>query len=192
MMDYWSSIEIDCEEDLQICDKILTQRALQNNINRLPDKVGLLALDFDGVFTDNKVIINENGIESVIVDRGDGMGIASIKKLGIPIAVISTEHNSVVRARCKKLDIECIQGIDDKVKVFQKYISDKHIDPDSTIYVGNDINDIDCIKAAKCGVAVANAHAMLKEIADITLSHSGGSGAIREICDLIIRKMDNG
>ncbi|MBT3465319.1 HAD hydrolase family protein [archaeon] len=151
-------------------------------------KIKLLVLDFDGVMTDNKVIVDENGKESVICNRSDGFGIELLKKAGIDVIVISKEKNKVVSARCKKLNIDCIQSIDKKIVVLQKEIEKKNLLVENVCFIGNDINDIECIKFVGIGIAVNDAYEDVKSISDYITRKKGGEGAIREICDLILKK----
>ncbi|MBT3362048.1 MAG: HAD hydrolase family protein, partial [Chloroflexi bacterium] len=110
----------------------------------------------------------------------------------LPVYVISKEQNKVVSARCKKLGIECYQGVDDKESALNQLIKDLDVSLSGTIYVGNDINDLDCVTMAECGIVVADAHPSLKQSADIVLKNNGGKGAVREVCDMIINKINNG
>lgn len=107
------------------------------------------------------------------------------------MVVISTERNPVVAARCEKLKIECLQGIDDKLPVLTEWAS-KHDLPLSDIaYAGNDMNDIDCLRAVGIAIAPADAHPSALEVADIVLSAPGGHGAVREIADTILEPFSN-
>ena len=143
-------------------------------------------MDFDGVFTDNRALVFEDGREAVFVSRGDGMGISLLRKINFPMIVISTEKNPVVAARCKKLQIEYVQAVDDKLPVLRKWTSDLGIDLSETAYVGNDINDVDCMEAVGVAIAPADAHKSALSVANIVLSASGGQGAVREVADMII------
>jgi YrbI family 3-deoxy-D-manno-octulosonate 8-phosphate phosphatase len=143
-------------------------------------------MDFDGVFTDNRVLVFEDGREAVFVSRADGMGISLLRKVDFPMVVISTERNPVVSVRCKKLHLECIQGIDNKLSVLRKWASNKGVDMDQVAYAGNDINDVECMKAVGNSVAVADAHPSALKVANMVLSARGGHDAIREIVDIII------
>jgi len=149
------------------------------------EKIRLIVSDFDGVMTDNKVIVDEQGNESVICDRSDGLGIDLLKKKGIDIIVISKESNKVVKARCDKLKISCIRGVDKKLSTLKKEIKRRGLLPEEVCFIGNDINDIECIKYVGLGVAVNNAFASVKESADVTTKRNGGDGAVREIADKI-------
>lgn len=145
-----------------------------------------VVFDFDGVFTDNRVLVDEDGKESVFCNRSDGLGVEMLKRQGIKICVISKEKNKVVLARCKKLQIECFYGIDDKVTVFQKWCDKESVDVCNVVFVGNDINDVACIKKAGYGIAVCDAYDSVKEVADFILEKKGGHGAVRELADIIL------
>lgn len=148
--------------------------------------IKMLVCDFDGVMTNNKVILDENGKESVTCNRGDGFGIELIKKKGINVFVLSKEKNKVVESRCEKLQISCIQGIDEKKDLFIEEIKKKKVPIEKVCYIGNDINDIECIKEAGIGVAVADSNLKVIEAADFVTKKKGGEGAVREVCDLIL------
>ena len=148
--------------------------------------IKLLALDFDGVMTDNSVIVDENGKESVLCNRSDGMGIEKIKNSDIDVIVISKEQNKVVKARCEKLKIPCIHGIDDKISILKKEMEKRNITSEEVCFVGNDVNDIECIKYVGLGVAVNNAYPEVKKVAKIVTENNGGKGAVREVIDKIL------
>ena len=148
-------------------------------------------MDFDGVFTDNRVIVFQDGREAVLCDRGDGMGLDQLKKSGLPLLVLSTEKNSVVQARCEKLGIPCRQGVSDKISALKEWIKKNNLNPSGIIYIGNDINDLSCLRYVGCGVAVGDAYPEVKASAQLILSAYGGRGAIRELCELILRRPDH-
>ena len=175
-----SFFEIDEPEDWIIVEALLKRKQARQKRQKLPGKIEAVVLDFDGVFTDNKVIVFQNGEEAVICDRGDGMGISILKKAGVPVWVISTEQNPVLTARCKKLDIPCFYGIDNKWKLLQAQLKEKNINPKNVVYLGNDINDIECMQNVGCSVAVADAYDEVLAVADVVLEKKGGMGAIRE------------
>ena len=104
-------------------------------------KTKCIIFDFDGVFTDNRVYTNQHGVETVACWRSDGLGLNLLKKIGFPLWVVSSEKNKVVSMRCKKLDIPCIQGCDDKSEAIKELLRKESISLDSTAFVGNDIND---------------------------------------------------
>ena len=161
---------------------------MKNKVELLPTTIQAIIFDFDGVFTDNRVIVNEDGIESVICNRSDGLGISAIKQYFIFLLVLSKEKNTVVQKRCEKLGISCVQGIDDKKTFLAAWLKENAINLNHVIYLGNDVNDIECLKYVGCGVVVADAHDDAKRAAKIILKNNGGQGAVRELCDLVISK----
>jgi N-acylneuraminate cytidylyltransferase len=154
----------------------------------IPDQISLLVLDFDGVLTDDRVYVNQHGEEAVAAHRGDGMGISLLKKAGVEVLILSTEKNPVVSARAKKLAITAFQGISEKGKKLTDILKQRKIPAEQVVYVGNDINDLDCFRLVGLSVAVADAHPQVIAEADLVLSKPGGSGAVRELCDLLLEK----
>lgn len=140
-----------------------------------------LILDFDGVFTDNKVIVTDDGREAVVCDRSDGYAIEQLKRTGLPILILSTEKVPIVRFRCEKLGLECIHGVDDKAAVLRQWLNEHNIAAQQTVYVGNDVNDIGCMRIVGHPVAVADAYPEAIAAARYVLAASGGHGAVREI-----------
>ncbi len=150
-------------------------------------KCRLLVLDFDGVLTDNKVYVDEHGKETVVCDRSDGMGIELLKKeTDIKIVILSKEKNKVVTMRAKKIGVECIQGVDNKLSTLNTYIAESGVSAEDVCFVGNDVNDIECLKTVGLSVAVKDSHPKVLKIVDYITLAAGGKGAVREICDKII------
>ena len=198
MIDVNYCVDIDTLVDFDLAERAMDQkhldidvpRALQAVPNRAwPNPIALLVFDFDGVFTDNRVYVFQDGREAVVCDRGDGMGLSMLRATGLTIAVLSTEQNPVVEARCRKLKIECKQGLDDKRTALVELAREKSVDLKHVVYVGNDVNDLGCMEAAGFAVAVADAHPQALEAADFVLARPGGSGAIRELCDLLLQNI---
>jgi N-acylneuraminate cytidylyltransferase len=154
----------------------------------LPEHVALLVLDFDGVMTDDRVWVDQNGLEMVAANRRDGLGIAALHKAGIPMLVLSTETNPVVAQRCRKLNLPVIQGLSDKASALGAIMSDRQVDPNQVVYLGNDINDLPCFPIVGCAVVTADAHHNARYQADVVLTRCGGSGAVRELCDLLLHE----
>jgi N-acylneuraminate cytidylyltransferase len=153
----------------------------------LPSQVALVVFDFDGVMTDDRVWVDQEGRESVAAHRGDGMGIALLRKASIQAVVLSTESNPVVAARCNKLQIPVQQGTHDKAAALRKLLAEQQIDPAQVVYLGNDVNDLPCFPLVGCAAVVADAHPAAKAAADLVLEHSGGHGAVRELVDMILK-----
>ena len=156
----------------------------------LPAVVRLVVLDFDGVLTDDRVWIDGEGTESVAADRSDGMGLARLRSAGIEAIVISSEVNPVVAARCRKLGLAWEQGVADKAAALQAALSARGVPAEQAIYLGNDVNDLPCFPLVACAVAVADAAAPVVQAADLILSRPGGRGAVRELCEILIRRRE--
>ncbi len=148
--------------------------------------IALVVFDFDGVLTDNGVYVSGDGEEAVRCDRSDGLGIAMARAAGIPMIVVSTEEHPVVAARCKKIKIDCHQGIGDKAAYLSDYLQKRKIDPKRVAYVGNDVNDLEAMKLVGVPVAVADAYPSVIAAATMVLTKNGGRGAVREFCDLLL------
>jgi len=181
-------LEIDDPDDLALA-RALAPCVAPNDTAPLPATVAGLALDFDGVLTDNGVFTGQDGTESVRSDRSDGLGLDWLRQAGLPIAVLSKEQNPVVAARCAKLQIECVQGADDKLGAFTAWTRSHGLDPADVVFVGNDANDVECLVAAGCGVVVADAHLSALAVADLVLTRPGGRGAVRELAELILDRV---
>lgn len=154
-----------------------------------PSKVSLVVMDFDGVLTDNRVWVDQDGREKVSAYRGDSMGVNVVRRaLPVQFLVISTETNPVVSARCQKMKIEALQGIQDKAVVLKQLLEDRKINPAETLYIGNDVNDLGCFDLVGFAAAPADAEDEVKRRADLVLKRNGGAGAVREICDMILAR----
>ena len=192
IMDPRYAIDIDTLRDWQRAEWLISQGDLpmihpEHGVRPLPKQVELLVFDFDGVMTDDRVWVNQDGHESVAANRSDGMGISLLHKAGIPMVVLSTESNPVVSARCLKLNLPVIQGQADKSSTLHQIMEERQLDPAHIVYLGNDVNDLPCFPLVGCAVVVADAHPDVIRQADLVLSHPGGRGAVRELCDRIIR-----
>ena len=188
-MNYWSSFQIDSAEDLDLCDWILRRQQRLGRVKALPDTIQAVVFDFDGVFTDNRAIVFEDGREGVQCSRADGLGLDYLRSTGIPLVVLSTERNGVVASRCRKLQVECRQGVTNKLTALKQFSEERQLALSSVVYVGNDLDDAQCMAVVGCGIVVADAHPSVKNTATIILTHPGGEGAVREVCDLIKEKL---
>lgn len=147
--------------------------------------ISLIVYDFDGVMTDNKAFVFENGLEAVVINRGDGLGVSMINKLGIRQIILSTETNPVVSTRGKKLNLEVIQGSSDKKHSLMLFCQDNNIALDKVCYVGNDVNDLEAMQCVGFSIAPKDSHFKILQIANKTTIAKGGDGVIREIADLL-------
>ena len=161
------------------------------NTNKIPsiqilNQIKAVIFDFDGVFTDNRVIISTTGEEFVICDRGDGMGTNLLAAAGMKMLILSKEKNAVGASRGKKLNIEVIQGCDDKLPELIQWLQKNSIDAKQAAYIGNDINDLECLSHVGVGAIPADAHHSVVAAATWILQHNGGRGAIREFADVLL------
>jgi len=156
----------------------------------MPEKIDLVICDFDGVITDNRVWVDQDGRESVAAYRSDSIRIRELHERGIEVLILSSEPNRVVEARAKKMGVEAIHGIgiQEKGRVMREVLAQKNIQSENVIFVGNDLNDLPCFEVAGWCVAVADAYPEVIRAADFVLSKAGGHGALRELCDLLLRQ----
>lgn len=178
------SFEIDSEQDLQLCQAWSSLTEASEHFS-LPPFIDALVMDFDGVITDDRVLVSESGTETVICSRSDGLGISLLLATGIQLLILSKERNGVVLARAAKLGIPALSGIDDKKPHLQHWLETRSISAANTIYLGNDLNDIPCMLSVGWPIAPADAHPAVREIARYVTAKSGGRGAVREVAELL-------
>ena len=148
--------------------------------------IDLIVYDFDGVMTNNRAIVFQDGTEAVMVNRADGLGVDYIRRAGISQMILSTESNPVVQARAKKLNIEVIQNCDNKKEALQKICKDKGLDLSKVVFVGNDLNDMEVMKIVGYTVAPTDAHPDVLNIAVFITKAKGGDGVVRELAEKIV------
>lgn len=156
-------------------------------LERAVKSVRLIVFDFDGVFTDNTVYVSQEGVESVRCWRGDGLGLRKLEKLGVQALIVSTEMNPVVSVRAAKLRIRCEQAVEDKSALVESIATDLGFTLEQVAFVGNDINDLACMRTVGLPIAVADAHPDIDDCVRYRTVVRGGRGAVREICDLFER-----
>ena len=148
-------------------------------------EVKLIVYDFDGVMTDNRVIVDETGRESVVVNRADGLAVSLIRRMGIEQLILSTEKNPVVLKRAEKLGLLCLNGVDNKKETLIQHLYRANIDRKNVVYIGNDLNDLEVMEYVGYAVAPADADPAVKEIARTVTEARGGDGVIREFWDIL-------
>ncbi|WP_426365713.1 cytidylyltransferase domain-containing protein [Streptomyces sp. E-08] len=175
-------LEIDDPHDLARANAIasLVDKAAEPVTPGFAD-VDAVVLDFDGTQTDDRVHLDAEGREFVSAHRGDGLGIAALRRAGLPVLILSTEQNAVVAARARKLKIPVLHGIDRKDRALKEWCDAEGIDPQRVLYAGNDVNDLPCFHLVGWPVAVSSAHDSVRAAARAVTVTPGGSGAIREI-----------
>lgn len=147
-----------------------------------------LVLDFDGTLTDDRVSVDQDGRESVTVHRGDGLGIAALRRAGLDLLILSSERNPVVDARARKLQIPALSGVGDKGSALAQWCADNGHRLQRTAYVGNDVNDLPCFEIVGWPIAVADAHHSVRARARIVTAARGGHGAVREVASRLLGK----
>jgi 3-deoxy-D-manno-octulosonate 8-phosphate phosphatase (KDO 8-P phosphatase) len=148
-------------------------------------RVRFAVFDFDGVFTDNRVWVNEQGEELLACSRSDGLGLRRLEEVGVKPLIVSMERNPIVGARAEKLRVDCVQGVEDKLTLLRDRADGLGIALEETAYVGNDINDADCLRAVGLPVVPADAWPEVVPLAKWVLTRGGGTGCVREFCDAV-------
>ena len=180
-----SLLEIDSRTDWDCIENLLMQR-LKNN--KKTTKIDYLVLDVDGVFTDGSVYFNENGEFAKRFDMRDGMGLEILRENKVEVVVITSEQSSLVAQRMKKLQIEhTFLGVKDKFAFLTNFALQKNIDFGAIAYVGDDVNDLSNLCRAGWSFAPSNATKNVLNNVDIVLNNPSGNGAIREVCEFLMR-----
>ena len=195
IIDQKYTVDLDKPSDWRTAETLIRDGGLTfvdpaNERRTLPYKVKLLVMDFDGVLTDNRVWVTQTGEEAVAANRSDSLGLALLlEQKKVASLVISKERNPVVEARCKKINVPVLQGIDDKATALKNYLAEKKIDASEVVYIGNDTNDLPCFPVAGFTFAPADAQPEVQRKADWVLENQGGRGAVRELCDILLTRL---
>ena len=158
---------------------------MSGELEALLARIRLAVFDFDGVFTDNHVWVNERGEEAVRCHRSDGLGIDRLRQVGVETVILSTERVRIVAARARKLQVPCRHGLGDKLAALREEAERLGVSLAETAYVGNDINDTACLEAVGLPVVPADAWPEVAELARWRLERAGGNGCVREFCDAV-------
>ena len=150
-------------------------------------KIKLVVLDFDGVLTNNKVLLNEHGEEFVSCSRGDGIAFDALRKMQIQTIILSTEKNKVVSARANKLKVKVVHGVDNKALAIKQFADEEKFDLKKILYVGNDVNDYNAMKLCGYTACPSDSHEIIKLNSTIVLNSKGGCGVAREIVEEVFR-----
>ncbi len=179
-------IQVDTQFDLVYANFVENNKPEKTlRSGSLPTKLNIKALvmDFDGVLTNNLVLVNELGSESVICSRDDGFALEKIKLLGISTLILSREVNDVVKQRAKKLKCDVINGENNKLKALQEWCADNRISPNNLAFIGNDLPDLESLRYAEFSFCPSDANQIAKNAAKYILRKKGGEGCIREILE---------
>ena len=155
-----------------------------------------IVFDFDGVFTDNKVWVDQEGRETVCCDRGDGLALDMVRtfqrtgRLDAELFILSKEPNPVVVTRANKLKLACHHGVNDKLAFVRDHVARRFPeDPEpmsGLVYLGNDLTDLPVMRAAGFSVAPADGHPLVKAVADLVLEERGGQGFVRAFIERLL------
>ena len=153
----------------------------------VPDDLRLVAFDVDGVFTDGRFYLSDDGVETKAFHTQDGFGVRRVLEAGVEVAVISGRKSAAVSKRMAELGVQhVVLGCKDKVAALDEITAALGISAAQCGYVGDDIPDLPLLNYVGYSVAVANAVAEVQEACDYTTSARGGHGAVREVCELIV------
>ena len=183
-MDELSSLQIDDHSELRMARQLWTL-GLWTDDAPIGD-VEFVVFDFDGVFTDNRVQVDQDGVESVVCDRSDSVGIDRLKAAGIGVAILSTDVNPLVRVRGDKLGVPVVHGSSDKAADLRRLADDAGVSLDRVAFVGNDHNDLPALSVAGTPICVADAALEVRLACRHVTSRPGGRGAVREVADRIL------
>lgn len=151
-------------------------------------QIKLLICDVDGVFSDGRIYLGNDGEELKAFHTKDGFGMKAIMQMGIEIAIITGRQSNIVENRMRALGVTHImQGIEDKMNVYQSLLTELNLTSNEVAYIGDDVVDLPVIQACGLGVAVFDAHPLVLQGADLITTTKGGFGAVREICDLFLQ-----
>lgn len=161
---------------------------MKKNISNKLKKIRMLILDVDGVMTDGSIIMDHEGRESKSFNVLDGHGLKILQRYEIRVAILTGRKSKVVEYRAKDLGIaDVYQGALNKKEVFEKILGKHKLSADEVAYMGDDIVDIPVLKRVGFSVAVADALAVVKKSVDYVTKNRGGHGAVREVCEMILR-----
>jgi len=153
----------------------------------LAAKVKLLLFDVDGVLTDGRLVIGDDGLEFKAFNSRDGHGIKMLQRNGISVGIITGRTSDVVKHRVKDLKIRHVyQGCKEKLPVYQKLIKKLKLKPEQTAFVGDDVVDLPIMLRVGLAVSVQNAHSLVKQYAHWVTPSIGGYCAAREVCDMLL------
>ena len=175
------ALEIDMLEDLELARALAGKGAVPPEID-----VDAVITDFDGVHTDDRALVLQDGTEGVLVSRSDGAGVARLTAAGVPLMILSVERNPVVAARAAKLGVPVAHGVGDKATVLKSWLAERGLDASRVAYLGNDLRDLDCMALVGWPVAVHDARPEVLRAARLVLTRPGGYGAVRELADLVL------
>lgn len=168
----------------------MTQRMSKGLLRRWK-QIRMLVLDVDGVLTDGGMYYGAGGEVLKKFNTKDGMGIARLRRIGIPVAFITGETTPIVRRRAVKLKVEEVfEGVEEKGVVLRGLLARHGLKPSEVAYVGDDLNDLPALEIAGLAIAVADAVPEVRRAAHFVTTLRGGEGAVREVADLLLQHLE--
>lgn len=150
--------------------------------------IKLVLFDVDGVLTAGEIIYSDSGEQIKIFDVKDGLGIRMIKEAGIQVGIVTGRTGNALRHRCNNLGIDLIfDGVQDKSQALTQAAARTGIAPEAIAFIGDDLPDLSIMKKVGLAVAVADAHEMVRAAAHLTTRAPGGRGAVRELCEGLLK-----
>lgn len=164
------------------------RRGMSKDLKDRWKNISLLILDVDGVLTDGRIIMSDDGKEWKQFDVKDGHGIKMLLRSGVGVVLLTGRSSRVVAHRARDLGVvDVFQGARDKVRVFDEVLRSKGVEAEHVVYMGDDVVDVPLFKRVGIAIAVADACQEARKAADYVTEREGGHGAVREVCDLILR-----
>ncbi len=157
------------------------------DLDKLKD-IKLLILDVDGVLTNGGIIYNDNGVETKIFNVKDGLGIRLLLEAGLDLCIVTGRRSKALDNRCKNLGIDLVfDNVRDKAAIFDRILDQTSVSASEVAFIGDDLPDISLMKNVGLSIAVADAHKVVLDAADVVTSAKGGDGAVREVCELLLK-----
>jgi 3-deoxy-D-manno-octulosonate 8-phosphate phosphatase (KDO 8-P phosphatase) len=151
-------------------------------------RIKLLLLDVDGVLTDGGIIYNDNGSEIKVFNVKDGLGMRLLMEAGIHLGIVTGRRSNALYGRCKDLGINLIyDGVGNKIDVLDELLDQTGVSVEEVAFIGDDLPDLALMKIIGLSIAVSDAHKSILDHADMVTSAKGGQGAVREVCETILK-----
>jgi YrbI family 3-deoxy-D-manno-octulosonate 8-phosphate phosphatase len=158
------------------------------SLDQCCQRIELILSDVDGVLTDGKIILDNQGIEAKLFHIRDGLGIRLWQRAGCRFGIVSQRSSNSLKIRAAELGVELVrQGIPDKLTACKQILAELGLKPPQVCYLGDDLPDLPVVRAVGLGVAVADACAELRQAAHYVTTAAGGAGAVRETVELILK-----
>jgi 3-deoxy-D-manno-octulosonate 8-phosphate phosphatase (KDO 8-P phosphatase) len=157
----------------------------------LPEKlkyIQLLLLDVDGVLTDGSIFYSDQTSETKVFNVKDGLGLKLIMRSGIKVGLVTGRKSTALDRRCRDLGISYIyEGVQHKAQLLDKIVTDTGVGAGRTAFIGDDLPDLALMRQVGLSIAVADAHELVRDCSDWVTSSVGGHGAVREVCDALLK-----